>query len=282
MRTGMRKLRNLTMGFGALAGVGIAVLERTPAGRRLSRRLARRVARAARYESGRLDGVRYRMAGRAPDPSVTDALLADRVRSVLGTLERRLDVPRIHVLACGHDVMLHGDVGTEEQAGLLAEAVRAVPGVASVDSRLHVGYFSGDSRPSEAAGTRQASAALHRLLAAAHGAGAEQGSERAAARAVLCTFLGALPAGERRHVLGHLPADVRSLVDDGPAVAHRPVRHAEEFAAAALPTLAADARRQIVESVLGAFRELVPEEATDISAVLPEELRRIWKAAIPL
>lgn len=279
----MTRTRTAVMaGAGAVLALGIAGLERTAAGRRLSRRLARNVTRAARYESGRLEGLRYRMAGRAPDPGVTDALLADRVRSVLGPLERRLDVPRVHVLACGHGVMLHGDVGTEGEAARIVDAVRAVPGVGTIDSHLHVGYFAGDSRPSEGAGRAHESAAMHRLVTAAHGAGAAPGTERAAARAVLATFLTAMPAGQRRHVMGHLPADVQALVEEGPRVPHAPLRHVDDFAAAALPTLRPDVRRVIVESVLGALRELVPEEVEDVSAVLAEDLGSLWKTAIPL
>lgn len=279
----MTRTRTAVMaGAGAVLALGVAALERTAVGRRLSRRLARAVTRAARYESGRLEGLRYRMAGRGPDPGVTDALLADRVRSVLGPLERRLDVPRVHVLACGHDVMLHGDVGTEGEAARIVDAVRAVPGVGRIDSHLHVGYFAGDSRPSEGAGRPHESAAMHRLVTAAHGAGATPGTERAAARAVLATFLTALPAGQRRHVMGHLPADVQTLVEEGPSVPHAPLRHVDDFAAAALPTLRPDARRIIVESVLGALRELVPEEVEDVSAVLAEDLGSLWKTAIPL
>jgi len=41
-------------------------------------------------------------------------------------------------------------------------------------------------------------------------------------------------------------------------------------------------RETIIESVLGAVRDLVPEEAADVAAVLPGELRDLWKTAIPL
>ncbi|HAM02592.1 MAG TPA: hypothetical protein DCQ30_10275 [Acidimicrobiaceae bacterium] len=107
------------------------------------------LARTARYQGGRIEGFRYRLAGRHPDPAVTDGVLADRIRSTLGPLEHRLDIPRIHVLACGHDVMLHGDVDDARHARELVAAVAAVPGVAHVDSHLRVGLIPGDSRPSE-------------------------------------------------------------------------------------------------------------------------------------
>ncbi len=37
----------------------------------------------------------------------------------------------------------------------------------------------------------------------------------------------------------------------------------------------------ITESVLATLRGLVPEEADDIAAVLPSELRAFWNAAVP-
>ena len=267
---------------GSVLAVGIAVLERTAAGRRLSRRMARHVTQVARYEAGRLDGLRYRLRGGAPDPTATDAVLADRVRSMLGPTEQRLDVPHVLVSARGHDVLLHGDVGSAREAAEIVDRAQAVPGVGRVESHLHVGYGSGDTRPSDGRAHRPQSVAMRRLLAAAHGGGAPAGTERATVRSVLCTFAGALPPGERRHVLGHLPADVRTLVTGDPVVVHAPIRRLDDFAVAALPTLAPDDRRSVVESVLGALRELVPEEDQDVSAVLAEELRHLWKTAIPL
>lgn len=133
----------------AAAGVVISVIESTPAGRRWSHRMAREVRRAAYYHAGRLRGLRYEMQGGEPDPAATDQTLADRVRSTIGPLEHRLDVPRVHVMARGHDVMLHGDVDSDEHARLIEEAVRAISGVHHVDSHLHVGFAPGDTRPSE-------------------------------------------------------------------------------------------------------------------------------------
>jgi len=141
--------RNRVIGLVA-AGVlaaGVMLLE-TVAGRRVSRRLARAVTRWARYQSGQLEGFRYHLAGRHPDPTAEGPLLADRVRSSLGPLEHRLDIPHLHVMAEGHDVLLHGDVASEDQVGTLVEATRRVPGVAEVRSHLHVGLLPGDTRPS--------------------------------------------------------------------------------------------------------------------------------------
>lgn len=274
--------RTALIGAGAVAALGVGILERTPGGRRLSRHLARRVTRFARYESGRLEGVRYHLARRSPDPKVVDSVLADRVRSMLGPLEHRLDVPRVHVSACGHQVMLHGEVDSWEQESEVVRAVRAVPGVHRVTSRLTVGLFAGDSRPSEGAKHRPESAGMRKVLAAAHGAGVSAGGERAAARSVLSTFVDMLPGGERAHVVGHLPGDLRALVGEGRARPYRLIRHIDELSVAALPLLPAERRRTVVESVLGAVRELVPEEADDVAAVLSPELRQVWKTAIPL
>lgn len=147
--TRTRISRTLVVGLVALAAltVAIAVL-RGDKGRRSFRRFVRRATRQARHQSGRLKGLRYRLAGHHPDPNVEDNVLADRVRSLLGPLEHRLDIPRVHVQAQGHEVLLHGDVSDEEQAREIVDAVGDIPGVHKVQSHLHVGLFAGDSRPS--------------------------------------------------------------------------------------------------------------------------------------
>jgi uncharacterized protein (DUF2267 family) len=48
---------------------------------------------------------------------------------------------------------------------------------------------------------------------------------------------------------------------------------------AATPELPPDTAEQVTAAVLDAFRSLVPEEAADVAAVLPEELRRLWRAS---
>jgi uncharacterized protein (DUF2267 family) len=39
---------------------------------------------------------------------------------------------------------------------------------------------------------------------------------------------------------------------------------------------------RVVKAVLGELRSLVPEEAADVSAVLPADLRELWEAAAPV
>jgi uncharacterized protein (DUF2267 family) len=271
------------VGAAALAS-GVGLLE-TVAGRRVSRRLARAVARTARYQAGRLEGLRYRLAGRHPSPDVDDNVLADRVRSVLGPIEHRLDVPRVHVQVHAHEVLLHGEVATQEQARIIVHAIESVPGVRAVRSRLHVGLFAGDTQPSEGAMHPPPSEALTKVLAAAHGAGAAPGTERAAVRSVMSLFTSMLPPGERRHLLSHLPTDLRVLAEPPRprwlARAQRPIRRLEDFARAVLPGYDHTRRVAVLESVIGAVRDLVPEEAADVAAVLPAELRDFWKTAVP-
>ena len=261
---------------------GVAALE-TVTGRRLSRRLARAIARTARYQSGRLDGFRYRLAGRRPNPDVEDHVLADRIRSRQGPLEHRLDNPRVHVQDIAHDVLLHGDVSSDDEADTIVEATRAIAGVHQVLSHLHVGLFAGDSRPSEGARHPAPSEGLTKMVAAAHRAGAPEGSDRAMVRSVTSAFVALLPPGERRHFLAHLPRDLRDLATPPRPrrFAHRHVRRVEDFALAALPNCEPSKRRAVVESVIGAARDLVPEEVADVAAVLPEELRTLWKTAMP-
>ena len=279
----MKRSRVLGVLVAAALAVAVTAFE-TVAGRRLSRRVAHSVTRRARFQRGRLEGFRYRLAGRHPDPAAEGPVLADRVRSVLGALEHRLDVPRIHVMADGHHVLLHGDVATDGQAEALVDEVRRVPGVHEVESHLHVGLFSGDTRPSEGQGHHAPSRALTAVLAAARAGGAVAGSESAAARAVLSTFAAQLPRGERRHFVSHLPQDLRTLAEEPRprGAGHHHVRRLEDFVdAVGLPPSQDQQREEIIDSVLGAVREFVPEEVYDVAAVLPPELRELWKTAVP-
>lgn len=93
-------------------------------------------------------GVAYRLLGRHADPTVDDRTLADRVRSELGPVEKRLDVPRVHVQVQGHVVLLHGDVEWPHEAATIVRAARHVPGVVDVQSHLHCGLLRSDTRPS--------------------------------------------------------------------------------------------------------------------------------------
>ena len=221
-----------------------------------------------------------------PEPTGADDVLADRVRSTLGPLEKRLDLPHVHVTVEKRVVLRHGDVGTEQDAAALEEATADVAGVEGVRSYLHVGLGPGDTRPSQGRRRPAPSPAMERLLAAARHAGElDDERARAAVRGVLATLAERLPKKERHHLLSHLPADVR-------AVAQPPRRRGSEegrvaTAAEFVATMATLARldsgedEYIAESVLGALRLLVAEEAADVAAALPPDLQRYWDDALP-
>ena len=244
--------------------------------------------RRARYLGGRWKGIRYRLAGRRPDPWANDEVLADRVRSELGPLEKRLDVPRVHVQVHDHHASLHGDVPTWKVADRLVTAVFHVSGIHGVESYLHVGLTPGDTRPSEGRLHAAESNALQTLVGAAIRGGVPEDRAVTSVRAVLSAFVDRVPTPERDHVLAHLPADVRPLATP-PQRAGKPPR------VRTVPELVAGVTAQtepgndparghealITESVLATLRGLVPEEADDIAAVLPSELRAFWNAAVP-
>ncbi|SBW23624.1 hypothetical protein FDG2_3860 [Candidatus Protofrankia californiensis] len=272
--------RVLAAAAGVGAGVVAGLLARP---RRIRRRIGlvrERVGRRFRYLRGRLRGVRYRLGGGRPDPDVTDDVLADRVRSRLGSVTRRLDVPRVHVTAFGHVIILHGDVATAADAIVVEDAVWRTSGVEGVVSMLHEGLVSGDTRPSEGDLTLLPSPMLRRLFAAAQQAGCTQETVQPAVRAVLTTFFERLPVAERRHVASHLPVDVQVLTVPPRRRGQAParMRHLDEFIEAVLRIDHIDRvhAHDITGAVLQTLRDLVPEEAQDVAAVLPEELRRTW------
>ena len=277
----MRKTLDRVVDVGAGALGSAAVLGRGTGLGRVLHHANDVLTRRGRYAQGRLEGLRYRLAGRVPDACVTDDVLTRRIRSGLGGLEKRLDIPRAHVVVDDHFVALHGDVGSVADAEALERWVRLTPGVRGVESYLHIGLNPGSSRPSagRAQWAARPSAALRRLVGAAQDAGAAPGKERQAIRAVLSTFTERLPIDERRHFFAHLPEDLRAL-------AVPPRRHGEDHArlrtgsdlvvAAARAGVDAEDAEAITEALLGCLRQLVPEEVAHVAAVLPNDLRRFW------
>lgn len=262
--------RALTAGLGTIA---TALLVATPRGRRLARRLTHRTAARSRYAAGRIRGLRYRLLHRGPSDDVSDAVLVQRIRSSLGPLQKRLDLPHLHVTSCNRNVTLHGVADTPAQAQQLEDAVRTVPGVRGLDNRLHLGLTPADTRPSE--GRVPADSAMHRELQLA---ARELGLDTGAAATVLDVFLHRLPRGERDHVLTHLPADVRSLLGGAaPADLGRICDEADLVDAVAtsgaIPRVRAD---QLIRAVLEILRNRVPEETDDVQAVLPTGLKPLW------
>lgn len=279
----MRKLVAAT-GAVVLAVVGVrALVGPGTRGRALLRRSGDRVARKARYLAGRWQGVTYRARGRHPDPTMAGTALADRIRSSLGPLEARMDLPHVHVMAEDHIALLHGDVASAEQADQIEAAVAAVSGVEGVESYLHVGLLPSDTRPSDGRRHQPPSAALRQLLGAATTAGLDEQHAAVALRAVLAAFLERLPGGEREQVSTHLPADVRRLAAAPRRVGipARQPRTVGDFVARVVDIdgMTPETAEPAIAAVLATLRTLVPEEAADIGAVLPHDLAHLWEEA---
>lgn len=279
----MRLTKRLVQTAGLAAGAIGVVAASAPesAVGRTARRVTDRLTRDVRYVAASAPGIAYRLAGRHPNPDVGDDVLADRIRSSLGPLEKRLDVPRVHVMVEDHVALVHGDVPNEEAAAAIEHAIMHVSGVKGVESHLHAGFVVGDTRPSQ--GTvvpPPVSDALRALLDAACDAGAAW-DPRAAVHATLCAFMDRIPEGERAQVYAHLPADVRALA--GPVRRHgeRPPRlkTLPQLVAAAIAEGGISPARaeEIVRAVVATLRSLVPNEDRDVAAVLPGELREMWE-----
>lgn len=280
MRTTRRLARLGALGAGFAAAVIVA--PRDSAIGRTARRVARRLARDVRYLAGSAPGIVYRLSGRRPDPYAPDDVIADRIRSALGPLEKRLDVPRVLVMVDRNVAILHGDVATPADARAIENAVMRVSGVDGVESHLHVGLAVGDTRPSEGrAAPQPPSPALDELLHAASSAGAQD--SRYAVRAVLGAFFDRVPGDERVQVFAHLPADVRALAAAPRHYGERPprLRSIPQLVAAATAEggIEADRAEAITRAVVTTLRRLVADEAHDVAAVLPAELRELWEAA---
>jgi len=118
---------------------------------RVVRAVGRRLDRDIRYLASSVPGIAYRLEGRRPDPDVSDDILADRIRSTIGPVEKALDVPRVHVIVEDHVAILHGDVPDLSDAHAIEHAIMGVSGVRGVESHLHTALIEGDTRPSESA-----------------------------------------------------------------------------------------------------------------------------------
>jgi uncharacterized protein (DUF2267 family) len=259
---------------------------------KLLRRANATMARRRRYFAGLIEGDLYRAGGNHPDPDVDDSVLADRVRSMLGPIEKRLDVPHVHVMCEDHVVLLHGDVGSDNEADRIERMAEKVSGVRGVRSFLHVGLLAGDSRPSEGAAHQGASDALRRFIDAAVGAtGYDEPRATQLVGVTLGIFGERLPRGERSHLISHLPSDVRALISPRSRRHEAVFSHLEqmrtesEIVLAVASVLDDDDLRRIrlgIETTVATLRELVPEERLDVAAVLPPSLRELWTRSVPV
>jgi osmotically-inducible protein OsmY len=101
-----------------------------------SKSLTKNTSRLLHRAAHRSKGLVYRAMRRHPSTTVDDSVLADRVRSTIGPLEKRLHVSRINVTIENGIAILHGDVESSEAATQIVEAVRGVAGIRDVRSRL--------------------------------------------------------------------------------------------------------------------------------------------------
>jgi hypothetical protein len=144
--------KRLVQGAVLTAGViGVIASSADGPAQRIARRLSRRLTRDVQYAVASAPGILYRLAGRRPDPDVSDDVLADRIRSSLGPLEKRLDTPRVHVMVSDHVAIVHGEVPNVRAGRAIEHAILRVSGVSSIESHLHRGLVGGDTRPSESA-----------------------------------------------------------------------------------------------------------------------------------
>jgi osmotically-inducible protein OsmY len=81
-------------------------------------------------------GLAYRAMRRHPSTNVEDSVLADRIRSTIGPLEKELHSSRINVTVEHGVAILHGDIESPEASAKIEDAVRAVAGVQDIRSHL--------------------------------------------------------------------------------------------------------------------------------------------------
>lgn len=203
--------------------------------------------------------------------------LADRVRSALGPVVKALDLPRIHVMAEGDRILLHGDVATEDDAERIEAALSGVADVGEIESHLHVGLIPGDTRPSGAHAEDSAMyAALLRVAKKAH---LRSTPARVAITGALLGVLELIPTRERAHVVAHFPADVKQLVTarrrGKPRVDARTTVQLEVVVALRGGTTLEKAHI-LVPGVISVIRTFVPEEDEDVQATLAHHLRTYW------
>lgn len=272
----MRRTMKRAVAAGLAAG-GIVALRPGTKAHRLTRRGIDVVDRRLRYAGGRLTGVAYRLRGGHPATGADDSVVADRVRSTLGSVTKTLDVPHVHVTVENGIVLLHGTVDRASDAVAIETAALEVYGVIGVESYLHVGLTAGDTRPSM--GRAQMSPLLHRLLEMTQHAGIDAERAPVLVRAALAAFADRLPEGERRHVAAHLAPDVAALFTPPRRSGRHPARTLATFADR-VASVAGQASRDdaiaALVAVLRVVRAEVPDEAADVYAVLPAELHPLW------
>lgn len=218
-----------------------------------------------------------------PSDTAVDADLADRVRSQIGPLIKRLDLPRIHVMAEGSHLLLHGDVTSDEDAREIEQTVARIEGVESVESHLHVGLLPSDTRPSEA--EHVDSKMLAALLQTAESIGISGSPARAAVWGTLSALLEQIPPPERAHLIAHFPLDVATLAKPrmrfGDENLHWQTELELDAAASLRGGVCLDDARVLVPAVISVLRGFVPEEDHDVQSTLHTHLQELWQRSEP-
>ena len=210
---------------------------------------------------------------------VDEVVLADRVRSTLGPLQKELDLPRLHVIAEGDRVLLHGEVDSDASRERVEAAVREIVGVGSVGSYLRVGLLAGDSRPSSGHHDDEPSRMARHFHDALSGVGISGRPADLALAETLRLWSNVIPAGERAHLRAHLSKDVKSLMHaERHGRSNNRVGDVAELVdqVRVRSGLASAQAKQAVQTIVHELRTLVPEECDDITVVLPMELRPLW------
>jgi hyperosmotically inducible protein len=104
--------------------------------RHARRRALHRLYVKAAYARGQARGLAHRLRHARPR-ALDDATLAHKVESIVFR-DRRLPKGRVNVSAESGAVVLRGELDSPELIEDLERAVRAVPGVREVESRLHL------------------------------------------------------------------------------------------------------------------------------------------------
>jgi osmotically-inducible protein OsmY len=116
------------------AGVAVAAIGGWLATRPKS--LTKIASRSLRRSAHQAKGMAYRAMRRHPSTRVDDSVLADRIRSTIGPLEKQLHNSRINVTVENGIAILHGDIESREDVTQIEEAVRGVAGVCAIRSHL--------------------------------------------------------------------------------------------------------------------------------------------------
>jgi hypothetical protein len=141
----LKKIATAAVARGRALDVRRLLRPGAPGSRRV--RTARtRTAAWLRRLASQSKGSRYRLTRGHPAGDVDSKTLADRIRSTIGPIEKRLGLPRVHVMVENHTALLHGEVRTQSDVQVLEQAVSSVWGVDGVESHLRVGLLPGEDR----------------------------------------------------------------------------------------------------------------------------------------